>query len=239
MFCPMCGKENPGEARFCGHCGHELPRNPSPVPGPRPAPNSGRRSLLIMAVAAVVIVGVAIFGIMRCIGGGGRGTAQDLANELTKSYQRVFDEDMSDASIEAFAETTLDAMPPEVVEAALEEGSVESREEAIEQVGDSFAASLAGSESLLDKADFEIQMTVGDKLDDDYIDGVNENFEELGISIEVTEAYELGIDMKITALEDVGILEAGESRSQEVSNSGTAAVKIGNSWYLWINGLNW
>lgn len=239
MFCPMCGKENPGGARFCGHCGHELPRNPSPVPGSRPAPNSGRRSLLIMAVAAVVIVGVTIFGIMRCVGGGGRGTAQDLANELTKSYQRVFDEDMSDASIEAFAETTLDAMPPEVVEAALEEGSVESREEAIEQVGDSFAASLAGSESLLDKADFEIQMTVGDKLDDDYIDGVNENFDELGISIEVTEAYELGIDMKITALEDVGILEAGESRSQEVSNSGAAAVKIGNSWYLWINGLNW
>ena len=193
----------------------------------------------ILAVAVVAIAAVVIFSATRCSSGGGGRSAQDLANEISAAYQRVFDENMSDGSVEAYSETLLNVMPPEFVDAAIEESGVDGRGEALEQLGDGLVASLSSADAMLEKADIDIQVTVGDKLDDDYVDGLNEDFENLGLDFEATEAYELGADMTITAREDVGALEAGESTSQEMSNVGMTAVKIGNAWYLWVNGISW
>ena len=247
MFCPTCGKQNPDGAHFCGQCGRDLRgyakqplQTATSVPAGAATPNLGKRSFLILAVAALVVIGVVIFGITRCVGGGGRGSAEDLANELTAPYQRIFDDSLSSASVEAFAETVLGAMPPEAVDAMLEESGTDSREEAIEQLGDSLVVGPAsGVESVLDKVDVEIRITVGDTLDDDQIDSLNEDFEDHDISLEVTDACTLGADMPMTAREDVGTLDAGESTSQEASNSGLIAIEIDGSWYLWTSSINW
>lgn len=37
MYCPSCGTQNPGEARFCQNCGQALGENAPPIP---PEPDS-------------------------------------------------------------------------------------------------------------------------------------------------------------------------------------------------------
>jgi hypothetical protein len=253
MFCPMCGKENPDGARFCGQCGYDLSGHarssqvsssasvsaPAPVSGPSFVANSGKRSLLILVVAAVAIVAVVIFGVTQCFGGGGKRSAQDLVDGLTPLYQRVFDDGFSDESVDAFAEAVFDAMPPEAIESVIEEGVVDDREELIDQFGDGFFAATSGAESVYDKLDVDVQMTIGDEIDDDVIDSLNEEFKDNDLSLEVTEAYAIGVDMTMTAREDVGTIEAGESTSREIGNMGYMAVKIGNGWYVWMRGLSW
>lgn len=244
MFCPVCGRENPNGARFCGQCGRDLSAYKRGLASGTVAPpavaigyDHGKRSFLILVSTAVVILAVAVFGLTRCLGG--RRSAQALADELTVPYQRLIDEGASDSSVDAYSETMLDAMPPEAIDALIEETGVDGREEAIEQMGSGAARTFSQLESIFDKVDFEVRITVGDELDDDYIDGVNEQFDDHDISLEVVEAYSLGIDMTMTAKEDVGLLEAGQTTTQEMSNSGMTAIRIGDQWYLWVNGFNW
>ena len=39
MICPECKTQNPGHARFCGKCGHEIAPTPPPPPRNPPAPD--------------------------------------------------------------------------------------------------------------------------------------------------------------------------------------------------------
>lgn len=235
MFCPVCGKKNPDNARFCAACGRAFSHSSTTSMKPK-APLVGFTKVLPFVGVAVVVV-AAVLVISNLIGG--RGSAQEIADELAVSCQRIFDERFSYDSVRDYSVAVVDAMPPEGLDMLLEEGSIDSREEAIEKVGDDLLDSLSGQESMFDKVDIQMRVVVGDEVDADYLERVNEQFESHGKSIEVTEGYLLGSEITITAREDVGVLEAGQTTTQEVGNTGNTAIKIGNKWYVWTTAVNW
>lgn len=235
MFCPACGKKNPDSARFCARCGRAFMHGSTSSVKPKASPAGITKVLPFIGIAAVVVAAVLL--VSNVIGG--RGTAQELADELTASSQRVIDESLSDDSVREYAAAFVDAMPPEGLEMLIEEGLVDSRGEAIEQVGEGLLNSLSGQETVFHKADVEIKIVVGDEVDADYLDRVNEQFESHGKSIGATEGYILGGEVTITALEDVGVLETGQTATQSLDNTGYTAIKIGNKWYVWMAGANW
>ena len=71
MTCPNCGRVNPPEAQFCGHCGAELAvppptptdaglQTPAPAPRPsqrgRPATAAGVWQRVVLGLAALVVL---------------------------------------------------------------------------------------------------------------------------------------------------------------------------------------
>ena len=61
MFCPKCGAQIPGDARFCGSCGAQL-RAVETVAPPRPTRPARRRRVAPLAIALGVLVVVAAAG---------------------------------------------------------------------------------------------------------------------------------------------------------------------------------
>lgn len=49
QFCPSCGTENPGDARFCMACGHDLGREVPPAPPATVAQDRGTDWAAIVA----------------------------------------------------------------------------------------------------------------------------------------------------------------------------------------------
>lgn len=235
MFCPACGKKNPDNARFCAACGRAFSHGSTTPVKPKASLVGFIKVLPFVGVAVVVVAAVLVISNLI----GGRGSAQEIADELTASSQRVFDEGFSDDSVREYAAVFVDAMPPEGLEMLIEEGLVDSREGAIELVGESLLNSLSGQDSVFSKVDIEMKIVVGDEVDADYLDRVNEQFESHGKSIRATEGYILGGEVTITALEDVGALDVGQTTTQSMGNTGYTAIKIGSEWYVWMTAVNW
>lgn len=143
MFCPACGKKNPDNARFCAACGRAFSHGSTTPVKPKASLVGFIKVLPFVGVAVVVVAAVLVISNLI----GGRGSAQEIADELTASSQRVFDEGFSDDSVREYAAVFVDAMPPEGLEMLIEEGLVDSREGAIELVGESLLNSLSGQVS--------------------------------------------------------------------------------------------
>lgn len=250
MFCPECGHKNPEGARFCGACGKDLGAVVRTVPSPGGVTSAAgapirqgtmgvlrRYPLLALGAAVVLVVVLVVFGIGR--GSKGHRTVEALADSVQSPYQQMLDDNMSDESVRSFALAMVDLMPEEAADAMIERDGYDDKDEVIEEVIDSVGAS-ATVQSMFEKVSAEVEITEGEMLDDDYIDGMNEKFrDDLGLSLEVEEAVALGARISMTALEDVGGVSAGESVTQEIDSSGLVAVKIDGQWYLWVSSMNW
>lgn len=258
MFCPACGAKNVDTAQFCAKCGKDLRgfkqttghqgvgrsygefsgaiSNTTGVAGA--ARMSGAKlSPRLLIVVAVVVVAFAIFGITRCVNNP-HASIEALAGSLTGSLQHVFDDDMSESSLESFGRAAVDLMPQQAVEALIERGGYDDREDVIDEIRD--AASVESASSMLGSVDMDIELKEGYGLDDDYLDNVNRKLkDDLDLSLEVTDAKTLGMDVTITAREDIGTLSAGETVSQDTDSIGLVGIEIDGQWYLWVSGFNW
>lgn len=196
-----------------------------------------RYPLLALGAAVVLVVVLVVFGIGRS--SKGHRTVEALADSVQSPYQQMLDDNMSDESVRSFALAMVDLMPEEAADAMIERDGYDDKDEVIEEVIDSVGAS-ATVQSMFEKVSAGVEITEGEMLDDDYIDGMNEKFrDDLGLSLEVEEAVALGARISMTALEDVGGVSAGESVTQEIDSSGLVAVKIDGQWYLWVSSMNW
>jgi uncharacterized RDD family membrane protein YckC len=68
MFCPRCGVQNPDEAKFCGSCSAELPRQAQPVPAASPAVISHEKAEYAQRAIAFLIDGLVAFAISILVG---------------------------------------------------------------------------------------------------------------------------------------------------------------------------
>lgn len=242
MFCPKCGTQLPDGSKFCGNCGAQLgaapaqPAGASQVP-PAPqvpgvpvsavpggaAPKPKRKvGLIVAGVAAVVVVALAIWGIVSCVGGG-NGSAQGIADGVDAAFNTMIDGDFSSDSLTKGMDGLIDLMPPEAVQAALDESGM-TRDDLREEMSYAFG-DVDQISSLMGLADITFSASLGEQLDEDDLAGVNDTLEAAGVTSDATEGYNISYSMEISAL--------GQSQSQDLDESGLFAVKIGNSWYLW------
>ncbi len=260
MFCPMCGHENPDGARFCAGCGKELPASSSrlasgsgyarPAGNAQPAPSSaaaptangtagGAQQKAKIPVVAVVVAAVAVVGIVAALllgNSGGASSVDDLADDLAAATQQVFDDGMTTSAVLSYGEALVDLMPDEVVDALLDEGGFEDMDELAEYIAENYAGADESVMDAFDGMELEILMYEGDRLDSDYIDSVNEEFQDdLGLDLEAEDAYSIEGEVTITLTEDVGTGEAGDSYTQSMGSTGFAAIEIDGRWYLWVD----
>lgn len=100
MFCKNCGTQLSEEAKFCNTCGvaiaNDLPANSSPM-GDVPSYNTKKKRTGIIAVVAVIILGIAL------IFGGGAGyekTIDDFFEGLFEGDSELFVSVLSDDLVE-------------------------------------------------------------------------------------------------------------------------------------------
>lgn len=267
MFCPKCGRENPDTAKFCGGCGAEIPQRattPSgaavrpdagaqPAPGAVPAPaGSGgagavrstfatlsKQTKIVLAVAAVVLLGLVAFGITRCVSSP-HATADALARSVTGVYERIFTGGYSQDNAERAASDLLDLMPPGALDKAIEMGDYENRRELVEDAAESVSDMYdnMGVTDVLDKVEVKLEITVGEQLDQDDLDDINDVFSDADLDIEATDGVDLGMKGTITFLEDYVIYEKGETVDQSLESIGISAIKIDGKWYLWTGSFS-
>ena len=82
---------------------------------------------------------------------------------------------------------------------------------------------------LLGLIDIKLTATLGTQLSSDELSDVNDDLIDGGASAPAAEGYHIGLDIEVSAL--------GETESQSVDESGLIAVRVGNGWYLWGEGL--
>ncbi len=247
MFCPKCGTQLPDGSRFCGKCGAQLadaaqpaaapeaapavPQTPPDfgsgtpvVPGGAPQKSKGKVGLIVAAVAAVVVVALAIWGVVSCAGrGGGRGSAQSIADGVTASYNTMIEGNFSADSMQKGVNDLIDLMPQQAVEYSLNEQGI-TREELNETMMTTFEG-IEDYTSLTSLVDFKFQASVGAPLSGVELADVNERLNAAGMNVNVTEGNHISYVMTMDAF--------GQQSDQSLDESGLYAINVNGSWYLW------
>lgn len=245
-YCPRCGAKLDAGAIFCGECGQRLGNNDelSPIPssGPVPSPQSihkvqfNKKLVLPVVASMLVVIAICVFGNFIGGGDGGRGTANEMAQTLNGPLNKVFSSGADEDSIREFAEAYIDGFPPEVINAELQKSNM-TKEDIIDMAEETFKHGMGSVSSVadyLDKMDVNATIKLGDQLDSDDVDSINDKISEYGIDDQVTAGYKLGADVTVTALDDLPALKKGEAKSSDVASLGVYTIKIGSKWYLWM-----
>lgn len=246
MFCPKCGTQLPDGSRFCGKCGAQLadasqpaaasgaapaaPQTPPDfgsgvptVPGAAPQKSKGKVGLIVAAVAAVAVIALAIWGVVSCVGGGGRGSAQSIADGVSASFNTMIEGNFSADSMQEGVSDLIDLMPQEAVEYSLNEQGI-TREELSETMMTMFEG-IEDYTSLTSLIDIKFQASVGAPLAGDELADVNERLNAAGMNVNVTEGNHISYVMTMDAF--------GQQSDQSLDESGMYAININGSWYLW------
>lgn len=254
MMCSNCGKPLNPNAKFCGICGAPVQSPPEGeqrvyqtntdmhtqgVTGTAAGGTAvigGLNMKWVGAAVFVVIIVVASLLVNGSTGSAGRSSSpQQIADMLTSNYGRIFADDFDDDAIATFAGNYLDSMPDEVVDKAMEESGY-TRDEAIDEVADGIKSSLDSYEDILDSVSMSFTVNVGDQLDSDDIDDIEDALSDNDIDLDITDGYELEATVTVTAKEDIGRLEKGETDT-ETTNVGAQAICVDGRWYLWADVL--
>lgn len=250
-YCPRCGAKLDVGAIICGECGQRLGNNgePSPMPSPSPVPSSqpihkvqfNKKLVPLVVAAVVVVIAICAFGNFFGGGDGGRGTANEMAQTLNGPLNKVYSSGADEDSIREFAEAYIDGFPPEVINAELQKSNM-TKDDIIDMAEDAFKYGVGSASSVadyLDKMDVDATIKLGDQLDSDDIDNINDKISEYDIEDRVTAGYKLGANVTVTALDDLPVLKRGETKSRDVASLGIYTIKIGKKWYLWMPQFNW
>lgn len=261
MYCSQCGCENPDAASFCKSCGKPVSRRVAPAasggyPG-QPSVNAGAHPVaaystsagtigggrahggmgakligaILVAVVAIVVAVIVAGGLGS---GEGRPTSGQLAQDLSSSYSRLFSSGLSDSAITTVCNDMIDMMPGEAVDAALEKAGITDRSNISSLMsGYLSSSSISSVASYLDKLSVDCSLFVGDEISSSELSSINSDFQDAGVNLRATSGNELGINMSVTALEDMQDLSKGESKSQTVESTGLLAINIDGKWYLW------
>lgn len=246
--CEHCGNQVSDQALFCGKCGNDIsfggdgtnhvPQppvpNPAPVPGPSPLAFAGAYAKqIVYAVFALVIV-VGSIASNGMLGSVHPASAQEVANVLTVAVNRFYSSDMDNDATEEYVRTVWKYLPEDIANAAIEECDGDE-DEAIEKM-----SGIVGdvTDSFAGKVKVRAVFSVGDKVDSSDIKESNNAFHDAKLKARMKKGYELEVASLITAKEDIGQLEAGETKKVDPASSGLQVVQIGDRWYVWFSGCN-
>lgn len=212
-------------------------QGPLEVPAKKRFPATRLVMVGVAVVAAAVVIAIiaAVTGSMKG-GAAGLRSAQAVADRVTELYNALLTSDFDAPAFEDFGEGVLDLMPPDVIDAALEDAGY-TREEEIESLGSGLGGAMQAYGSLFseyaDSFTISIAAEPGDALTDDDLADINDDLADLNFDGEATEGYELAGTVIMTFTSDFMTYHAGDEESQDVGSIGLAAINIDGGWYLW------
>lgn len=242
MYCRHCGADNSDNAQFCRQCGQ--PIRPSgniriekrPGDG-RPFPLRPAAIAIIAGAVIVVVIAVVLIVTIGSCSGGGRSSSDQLAQDVTAMYNKALSSTLSDSDIDVIVDDILSMMPKEGVDVLLKESNLADSSEVSRMLREKMSSGFSGYKSYIEKLGIECSVYPGDKLSMSEIQSINKRLSDAGVDMHVSEANKLLMDIKISALEDIGLLSQGESQTQTSVNTGLIAIEVNGRWYLWGDSL--
>ena len=223
MYCGKCGAKNEPGAAFCGSCGAplETPKltetagaGTAPIPGGTSrAQDSGKyKKSGTAAVAAVVVV--LVIAAVSLLGG----------RSDTATAERFFD-----AVFNADAEAIVDLIPPDLIEAAIEESGYSRAEveEEFQQMASEMSYALGALDSLGDGVDISYNAVDSEEMDPDQLRYLQEQYDAL--HVDVSDARTVEVELRV------------QMRSMGLDESTTIdipVIQVGRSWYIDVTNLN-
>ena len=223
MYCGTCGAKNEPGAAFCGACGAPLEASKSagtpvvegePVSIPAAGAQDRRRHKMI-GIAAVAVVAVAVaVGAFSLFGGRGPEAT------VEQFFDAVFDAD---------AEAIVDLIPPDLIEAAIEESGYSRAEvEAeFEQMAGEMSYALGALDSLGDGVDISYDAVGSEEVDPDQLSYLQEQYDAL--HVDVSDARTVEVELRVQ-VDSFGM--------DETTSFDIPVVKVGRSWYIDATNLN-
>ena len=223
MYCGKCGAKNEPGAAFCGSCGAPLEapaQAKAPVIEGEPVStaatgtqNSGKyKKIGIAAVAAVaVLVVIAAVSLL-----GGRSD--------TATAERFFD-----AVFAADAEAIVDLIPPDLIDAAIEESGYSRAEVEAEfqQMASEMSYALGALDSLGDGVDISYNAVDSEEMDPDQLRYLQEQYDALHVDVSDARTVEVELRMQMRSM---GL---DESTTIDIP-----VIQVGRSWYIDVTNLN-
>ena len=223
MYCGKCGAKNDPGAAFCGSCGALLETTKltetagagtAPIPGGTSrAQDSGKyKKIGIAAVAAVVVV--LVIAAVSLLGG----------RSDTATAERFFD-----AAFNADAEAIVDLIPPDLIEAAIEESGYSRAEveEEFQQMASEMSYALGALDSLGDGVDISYNAVDSEEMDPDQLRYLQDQYDAL--HVDVSDARTVEVELRV------------QMRSMGLDESTTIdipVIQVGRSWYIDVTNLN-
>lgn len=223
MYCGKCGAKNEPGAAFCGACGAPLEAStPAGAPVIEGEPvsaqaagtqDSGKHKKIgIAAVAAVVVV--LVIAAVSLLGG----------RSDTATAERFFD-----AAFNADAEAIVDLIPPDLIEAAIEESGYSRAEveEEFQQMASEMSYALGALDSLGDGVDISYNAVDSEEMDPDQLRYLQEQYDAL--HVDVSDARTVEVELRV------------QMRSMGLDESTTIdipVIQVGRSWYIDVTNLN-
>ncbi|HJB56634.1 MAG TPA: zinc ribbon domain-containing protein [Candidatus Flavonifractor intestinipullorum] len=223
MYCGKCGAKNEPGAAFCGACGAPLEAStPAGAPVIEGEPvsaqaagtqDSGKHKKIgIAAVAAVVVV--LVIAAVSLLGG----------RSDTATAERFFD-----AVFNADAEAIVDLIPPDLIEAAIEESGYSRAEveEEFQQMASEMSYALGALDSLGDGVDISYNAVDSEEMDPDQLRYLQEQYDAL--HVDVSDARTVEVELRV------------QMRSMGLDESTTIdipVIQVGRSWYIDVTNLN-
>ncbi len=162
--------------------------------------------------------------------GEGASSVDDLADDLLAATQQVIDDGATTSAIHSYGEALLDMLPNEVVDALIDSGFYDDRDEIADYLAEFFWSpgswSMNGADYLEDMQRY-ISL-YEDSLDSDYVESLNEAFQDdLGLDLEVEEACKIELNVVYNPTEDTPTL------GTLLFSVDFAGIEIDGRWHLW------
>lgn len=194
---------------------------------------SGRKRGMAAVIAAVAVVAVVVAGAFVAFGHGASGSsssAQEVVKKVDAAYSTLFEGEVNSETFASFFETLFGCFPPEVIEVMLEEIGGDDLTALAEYASDYYASSFSYFASM----DVDVTMRLGDSLDEDEIESVNDMLETIDVYTTIQAGYWIDGELTIRTLEDIGIVSEGYTQTMDLSSlmSQFVVIKIDGLWYL-------
>ena len=109
-----------------------------------------------------------------------------------------------------------------------------TRDDVVDEVKEGMEGSLSSIESIIDDVSVTAQVSVGDRIDSDEIDDLEDTFKDHDLRLDIDEGYELDLTATIVAKDDIGTMQKGDKEDNTVSGV-LEAFSIDGRWYLWYD----
>ena len=228
-FCPHCGAPIPEGNKFCSKCGSPVPSqspqttgypdNSSYRPAADPYYKPGRKQggkLLLILLAVIAVLAALIILLIFKIGPFADSSGSGISGaKASKAYEQPV-ADLFSAMEQKDAEMILDLFPEEISDLFTEiYGSRDAAAQALEE-------SAFGTLNTYDDIRISYEITDVYHISEDDLEDLRETYlDETGISIDITDAYSLGVDASPTA-----------DGTSEDDFAELTVIECGGKWYL-------
>lgn len=223
---------------------------PGQAPFPGPTPEKSKKPLVIgIIVGAIALAAVVLAVFLLVIPGLSTGSeespdvkaqvnvhesAEAVCDELTRGANDLIADGVGPDALEDGLDLLVELVPEE---AAVYVSKVGSSHESLIEGLDRATVQMMGYSNvfaLLEYVDVEVSFEVGAELGHSELTRINNYFFRIGAGgVEATAGYRLDVELSVTALEDTGSYEKGESYSETPDDTGIYAIEVNGSWYVW------